>query len=118
MKLLYKGNIRPVARNALALVMPTPRFASRRIAVSGLPRSGTSWLAKALSLAPRVSYYFEPDYVLDSGYWYKYLSRDATDSVLDRLCMLLLQVKLIMNMSLQSKKFGKWQHMSFPMLYW
>lgn len=35
---------------------------SRRcIIVSGLPRSGTSWVAKALSFAPGFTYYREPD---------------------------------------------------------
>lgn len=34
---------------------------TRRIIVSGLPRSGTSWVAKALSFAPGFTYYREPD---------------------------------------------------------
>lgn len=33
----------------------------RRIIVAGMPRTGTSWLAKALSHAPRFTYYREPD---------------------------------------------------------
>ena len=34
---------------------------SRCVIVAGLPRSGTSWLAKGLSFAPGFSYYREPD---------------------------------------------------------
>lgn len=33
----------------------------RRVVVSGLPRSGTSWTGKALSFVPDFSYYREPD---------------------------------------------------------
>ena len=84
MKQLYLDSIRPVMRNTLASLMPAPRFARQHLAVSGLPRSGTSWLARALSLAPRVSYYFEPDHVLDESYWYKYLPRDGSDEGLER----------------------------------
>jgi hypothetical protein len=35
----------------------------RRVIVAGLPRSGTSWLAKSLSFAPGFTYYREPDNV-------------------------------------------------------
>lgn len=82
MREIYLESIRPVVRNMLARLIPAPRFARRHLAVSGLPRSGSSWLAKALSLAPRVSYYFEPDHVLDNDYWYKYLPRHANDTML------------------------------------
>jgi hypothetical protein len=34
---------------------------SRCVIVAGLPRSGTSWLAKGLSFAPGLTYYREPD---------------------------------------------------------
>lgn len=37
------------------------RDRTRRIVVSGLPRSGTSWVAKALSFTPGFTYYREPD---------------------------------------------------------
>ena len=84
MKYFYSDNIRPIARNTLACLMPAPRFARRHLAVSGLPRSGTSWLASALSFAPRVSYYFEPDRKLDHSYWYKYLPQHAADPVLEQ----------------------------------
>ncbi|MBB5987749.1 sulfotransferase [Sphingobium lignivorans] len=33
----------------------------KRVIVSGMPRSGTSWTAKALSFAPGFTYYREPD---------------------------------------------------------
>jgi len=45
----------------------------------GLPRSGTSWLAKAISLSPRVSYYFEPDKRLGNEYMYRYLPPGGVD---------------------------------------
>jgi hypothetical protein len=48
----------------------------------GLPRSGTSWLAKALSLSQGVTYYFEPDHELDASYRYKYLTADDQDEFL------------------------------------
>jgi hypothetical protein len=48
----------------------------------GLPRSGTSWLARAISLSPRVSYYFEPDKRLGSEYMYRFLPAAATDPML------------------------------------
>ena len=67
MKPVYR-HIRPFARQILAKCMPGPVRAKRRIAVVGMPRSGTSWLAKALSLCDGVSYYFEPDQRLGFEY--------------------------------------------------
>ena len=52
------------------------------LAISGLPRSGTSWLAKALSLCRGVNYYFEPDSELPREYWYRYLDAGTSDSIL------------------------------------
>ncbi|PWG61704.1 hypothetical protein DEM34_15195 [Spiribacter halobius] len=63
---------------AARLLPPVPA-GCRRIVVSGLPRSGTSWIARVLSLSPGVSYYFEPDHLLDARYRYRYLSRSAHD---------------------------------------
>jgi len=75
---LYTRHIRPRLRQALARTLPGPVRARRRIAVVGLPRSGSSWLARALSLAPGVAYYFEPERELGPAYYYAY--RGASDS--------------------------------------
>lgn len=80
----YLNRLRPALRQVIAEKMPGPRWASRRLVVSGLPRSGTSWVAKALSLAPGVSYYFEPDSVLSGDYWNVYLSAGSYDPALER----------------------------------
>jgi len=53
--------------------------------VVGLPRSGTSWLAKALSLGPGISYYFEPDVLLPANPLYRYLPPEADEPVLERV---------------------------------
>ena len=95
MKHFYLENIRSVARNTLASIMPAPRFARHYLAVSGLPRSGTSWLGSALSFAPRVSYYFEPDRMLDQSYWYKYLPQHAADPALEQHMHLSLAGKIL-----------------------
>lgn len=63
---------RSAARQILAKVFPSPWWANQQIAVSGLPRSGTSWVAKAISLAHGVSYYFEPEHVLGQSYMHTY----------------------------------------------
>jgi hypothetical protein len=81
---LYLNHLRPALRQTLAATLPGPRWASRRIAVSGLPRSGTSWVAKALSRAPGVSYYFEPDSVLGGDYWNRYLAAGTNAPTLER----------------------------------
>ena len=71
---LYLSHLRQTGRRFAATILPGPRRATRHIAVSGLPRSGTSWLGKALSLAPQVAYFFEPDETLEARYRYRYLS--------------------------------------------
>lgn len=78
---------RPTRRALRSLAIhaiPGPLRASRCLAISGLPRSGTSWLAKVLSLADGVAYYFEPDHELEASYWYKYLGPNDTDVRLER----------------------------------
>jgi len=65
--------VRKALRQGLAKIYPGPRWADHHIAVSGLPRSGTSWVAKALSLAKGVSYYFEPEHILGPSYMHTYL---------------------------------------------
>lgn len=65
--------IRKALRQSLVKIYPSSRCARNYIAVSGLPRSGTSWVAKALSLAHGVSYYFEPEHVLDPSYMHAYI---------------------------------------------
>ena len=80
----YLKSLRPFLRQAIAATLPGPRWASKRVVVSGLPRSGTSWIAKSLSLAPGVAYYFEPDSVLSEDYWNVYLASGASHSVLEQ----------------------------------
>ncbi|WP_426417961.1 hypothetical protein [Aestuariirhabdus sp. LZHN29] len=54
--------------------------------MSGVPRSGTSWLAKTLSLCKGVDYYFEPDEALGPDYYDKYLAAgDRDDQLLNHL---------------------------------
>lgn len=76
------NSLRPVLRQSFVHIWPAPILARRRIAVFGLPRSGTSWLAKAISLARGVSYYFEPDTVLDESQYYKYIPESSEDPYL------------------------------------
>lgn len=80
----YLNYLRPALRQTAETVMPGPRWAKRRIVVSGLPRSGTSWVAKALSLSPNVAYYFEPDSVLEGRHWYVYPDAHAGNPLLAR----------------------------------
>src|SRR4051794_9054259 len=54
------------------------------IVVSGIPRSGTSWVAKTLSFAPGYTYYREPDnsdHVAGAEPWFRfrYLPHGTTD---------------------------------------
>lgn len=79
---LYAGFIRPAGRQALSRCLPGPPRHARHLAVLGLPRSGTSWVAKTLSLAKSVTYYFEPDEVLAPGYRYRYLAPGTEDPAL------------------------------------
>ena len=76
--------IRPLARQAFVKFWPGPIKASKRLVVVGMPRSGTSWLAKALSLCDGVSYYFEPDQRLGKRYKYRYLVEDIQDQNLEQ----------------------------------
>ncbi len=41
--------------------MSTTAIATRRLLIAGLPRSGTTWVAQAISAAPGVFYVMEPD---------------------------------------------------------
>jgi hypothetical protein len=66
---LYR-RVRRNARYALLKVIPGPAAAARRIAVVGLPRSGTSWIAKVIACARNVSYYYEPDVDLPLRYYH------------------------------------------------
>lgn len=75
----YETRVRPFLRQALVRIAPGPTNASRFYIVAGLPRSGTSWLAKAISLAQDVSYYFEPDGMLGEDYRYKYIKAGQKD---------------------------------------
>jgi len=70
---LYSREFRPLVRQLAINVWPGPVFAKRKLLVSGMPRSGTSWVAKLISLAEGVSYYFEPDNTLSRDYTFKYL---------------------------------------------
>lgn len=70
---IYTERLRPVLRRQLFNLVPGPRHATKYVTVAGLPRSGTSWLAKVLALAPGVFYYFEPDQCLDSELRYRFV---------------------------------------------
>lgn len=77
---IYTDHVRPVLRRHLFSLVPGPNHATRHVAVAGLPRSGTSWLAKILALSSGVFYYFEPDQCLGSDLRYKYVPRGQSDS--------------------------------------
>ena len=77
------AGLRRAGRRLLARGLPAPR-PRHRVAVVGLPRSGTSWLGKALSLGPGISYYFEPDVLLPADPLYRYLPAGADDRELER----------------------------------
>lgn len=95
MRLLNKLERRALLRQSFVRVWPSPVKHEKKIAVFGLPRSGTSWLAKAISLSNGVSYYFEPDHCLDKDYWYKYLDVDDTDSLLSEFVTKSLSGKIV-----------------------
>lgn len=83
---VYPDHVRPVLRQLLVSTLPGPVNAQKRIAVVGLPRSGTSWLAKAIALADRVQYYFEPDRVYHREFLYPYPSATSDNSALKAHC--------------------------------
>ncbi len=78
----YETKIRPTLRQILARICLGRNSPDKFVAVVGLPRSGTSWLAKAISLSKNVSYYFEPEHNLGPEYCYKYLPADKKDDTL------------------------------------
>lgn len=78
----YEKHLRPGLRRLAAGIIPSRRNPDRVIAIAGLPRSGTSWLGKTISLAEDTAYYFEPDHLLGKEYWYRSLSTDDRDPVL------------------------------------
>jgi len=82
--LALRSRLRKTGRQLLARGLPAPS-PRHRVAVVGLPRSGTSWLAKALSLGPGISYYFEPDVLLPANPLYRYLPPEADEPVLERV---------------------------------
>ncbi|MCL6416513.1 hypothetical protein MIB92_12700 [Aestuariirhabdus sp. Z084] len=75
----YLRKVRPLARQLFIKGLPGPLNAQQQLVVSGVPRSGTSWLAKTLSLCKGVDYYFEPDEALGPDYYDKYLTSDTED---------------------------------------
>ena len=81
----YAQHLRPLLRQTLSRSLPGTRANARHIAVLGLPRSGTSWIAKSLSLAPSVTYYFEPDNLAPPEYLYRHLGSDDADPRLKAL---------------------------------
>jgi hypothetical protein len=63
---------------------------ARCVIVSGMPRSGSSWLAKGLSYAPRFTYYREPDNhhevaEAQERFGWLYLTPDRNDDAYYRL---------------------------------
>lgn len=77
-----RSALRLGGRRTLATLIPPNYLAREVILVSGLPRSGTSWIAKAISLAPRVAYYFESDSELPESYRYRYLPPNQQEDLL------------------------------------
>ncbi|RRJ85070.1 sulfotransferase [Aestuariirhabdus litorea] len=75
----YYQKLRPSARQLLVGSLPAPLNPKQRVVVSGVPRSGSSWLGKTLSLCKGVDYYFEPDEALGPGYYDKYLAAGDHD---------------------------------------
>ena len=78
----FRFQTRRIARQALVNVLPAPSSPEKVIAITGLPRSGTSWTAKVLALSDRVSYYFEPELVLGSEFRYIYIEPDKKNAPL------------------------------------
>jgi len=80
---MYQSTLRPILRQLFVRICPGPIRARRYIAVVGLPRSGSSWIAKSISLAQGVSYYFEPDQRMGESYRYKYVPVDEQEGRLE-----------------------------------
>ena len=99
-------NPRRVVRGLVARSLPGPIRPRQRIAVSGLPRSGTSWLGRALSLARSVSYYFEPDRPLPEGYRYRYLPAAEEDTYLERQVDRMLRGRVCDDWQVAEKSLG------------
>lgn len=74
--------LRSICRQLLVTCWPGPIRATKRIAIVGLPRSGTSWLGKAVSLASNVHYYFEPDQNFDKSIQFPYLDKSENNNEL------------------------------------
>lgn len=74
--MIYEKYIRPHGRQLLTKNLPK-LFIKNKLAIVGLPRSGTSWLAKAVSMTEKTVYYFEPDheYIYDGSCLYPYLDK-------------------------------------------
>lgn len=83
--MIYNKYIRPHGRQLLIKAIPNP-YINNKIAVVGLPRSGTSWLAKAVSMTEKTVYYFEPDhdYVYGGSCLYPYLDKLQNNGELER----------------------------------
>lgn len=73
----YINSMRPLLRQAMVNHLPGPAHASKQIAIVGLPRSGSSWLAKAIALTKSTHYYFEPDQEFNSLLRYPYIGQTA-----------------------------------------
>ncbi len=81
--MIYERYIRPHGRQLLIKSVPK-LFIKNKVAIVGLPRSGTSWLAKAVSLTERTAYYFEPDQDYDKSCLYPYLDKLQSSTPLER----------------------------------
>lgn len=78
----YVNFMRPLIRQAMVNYLPGPDQATKHIAVVGLPRSGTSWLAKAIALTKGTHYYFEPDQEFYNSLNYPYIEQAAKNNPL------------------------------------
>jgi len=79
--MIYEQHIRAHGRQLLIRSLPKC-YKKRNIAIVGLPRSGTSWLAKAVSLTEKTAYYFEPDQEYDKKCLYPYVHENQKNSSL------------------------------------
>ncbi|MCA9752983.1 MAG: hypothetical protein KC591_12380 [Gemmatimonadetes bacterium] len=101
----FYHSIRIPIRTALAWSLPGPMNPKRRIAVSGTPRSGTSWLAKCISLADGVSFYYEPDEPFTRECRYVYVPPDTENDRLERDIRRMWAGRVIGNYHITEKGF-------------
>ncbi|MFC2085577.1 hypothetical protein ACFLRO_00015 [Bacteroidota bacterium] len=66
-------------KDGLHAVSPAPLRPRRKVAVVGIPRSGTSWVGRVLALGRSVSYSYEPEVPFKERYMQMYIPPSASD---------------------------------------